>query len=76
MTNALDRSDIIEAASLIRWARDAEDFYRRRGQYVQAVAFQQIADAVELRGAVLDCEFVYHEAVHDKFIKNRDGEPL
>jgi hypothetical protein len=76
MTKTPDRGAIIEGWRIVRWARDAEMFHRKRGQYEQAVAFQQIADAVERRDSVLDCEFIYHEAVHAKVIRNREGSLL
>lgn len=76
MTKALDRSDVVSAGRIVRWARDAEDFHRKRGQFEQAVAFQQIAEAVELRDSVLDCEFIFHEAVAAKVDQGQQGASL
>ncbi len=75
MTKTPDRAALLENWRVVRWARDAESFHRRRGQYEQAVGFQQIADAVEQRGTVLDCEFIFHECVAAK-AKDNEGFPL
>ena len=69
-------SDTVPPELVARWARNAEEYHRRRGYYEQAVGFQQMAEAVERRGSVLDCEFIFHECVEAKANKDREVFPL